>query len=112
MGNKVTVAERRLQAFNRARDTIRAGDIVKELERHILGDNGVKYEMSATQVTAALGLLRKVMPDLVPGHGGAGGEIVIKILTGVEADPLARTVGWGSGSIDAVPAAVRVASNA
>ena len=41
------------------RARIRAGGIAKRLENHIVG----KCEMSNTQVTAALGLLRKVVPD-------------------------------------------------
>ena len=42
------------------RNRIRAGGIVNRLEKHVLG----KIEMSASQVTAALGLLRKVVPDI------------------------------------------------
>ena len=41
------------------RDRIRAGGIVKRLEDHIIG----KINLSPTQVTAALGLLRKVVSD-------------------------------------------------
>lgn len=41
------------------RARIRAGGIAKRLEQHVLG----KVEMSTTQVTAALGLLKKVVPD-------------------------------------------------
>ena len=54
----------------RVRARIRAGGIVNVLEKHILGQR----EMSASQVSAALGLLRKVVPDLgrteVTGEGG------------------------------------------
>jgi hypothetical protein len=43
------------------------------LEKHVRG----KREMSATQVTAALGLLRKVVPDMAQlEHSGPGGEDV------------------------------------
>ena len=46
--------------------------IVKRLEKHILG----KVEMTSTQVTAAMGLLRKTLPDLsAVEHSG---EIVTK----------------------------------
>lgn len=38
---------------------IKAGGIVFTLQEHILG----KREMTSSQVTAALGLLRKVVPD-------------------------------------------------
>ena len=41
------------------RARIRAGGIAKRLEKHVLGD----VEMSSTQVQAALGLLKKVVPD-------------------------------------------------
>lgn len=42
------------------RTKIAAGMIVNALQQHVEG----KREMSATQVTAGLGLLRKVCPDL------------------------------------------------
>ncbi len=42
------------------RARIRAGGIVKRLENHVLG----RVEMTSSQVTAALGLLRKSVPDL------------------------------------------------
>ena len=54
------------------REKIRASLIVNRLEDHILEDK----EMSASQVTAALGLLRKAVPDLgainmeLSGEGG------------------------------------------
>ena len=41
------------------RARIRAGGIAKRLEQHVLGT----VEMSTSQVQAALGLLRKVVPD-------------------------------------------------
>ncbi len=42
------------------REKIKATLIVNKLENHILNDS----EMSSSQVTAALGLLRKSVPDL------------------------------------------------
>ena len=42
------------------REKIRASQLVNRLENHILDD----LELSATQVTAALGLLKKCVPDL------------------------------------------------
>jgi hypothetical protein len=52
------------------RSRIRAGGIAKRLECHVLGT----VEMSASQVTAALGLLRKVVPDVAAiEHSGVGG---------------------------------------
>lgn len=56
------------------RARIRAGGIAKRLEGHILG----KVEMTASQVSAALGLLRKVVPDLSSmEHSGAGGGPIV-----------------------------------
>ncbi len=42
------------------REKIRASQLVNRLEDHVLGE----VEMTATQVTAALGLLKKCVPDL------------------------------------------------
>ncbi|HEU4344812.1 MAG TPA: hypothetical protein VFU31_24955 [Candidatus Binatia bacterium] len=44
----------------KVRARIRAGGIARRLEDHVIG----KVEMTASQVTAALGLLKKVVPDL------------------------------------------------
>jgi hypothetical protein len=43
------------------REKINALDIIKALERHVLG----KTEMTALQVSAALALLKKILPDVV-----------------------------------------------
>lgn len=53
------------------------------LEQHVLG----KVEMSATQVSAALGLLRKCVPDLsnVEHTGKDGGPIKVEEVSNVEA---------------------------
>lgn len=55
------------------RARIRAGGIAKRLESHVLG----KVEMTASQVTAALGLLKKVVPDQqhIEHTGQDGGPI-------------------------------------
>lgn len=42
------------------REKIRASQLIKRLEKHVDGD----VDLSATQVTAALGLLKKAVPDL------------------------------------------------
>jgi hypothetical protein len=53
------------------RARIRGGHIVKYLSDHIDG----KRQMSKTQVQAALGLLKKVVPDISAfEHSGPGGE--------------------------------------
>ena len=53
------------------RARIKAGGIIERLNNHVLGE----IEMSQTQVSAGLGLLKKVVPDLSqvqgPGEGGA-----------------------------------------
>lgn len=46
--------------MQKTRDKIRATAIVKRLQDHVLGE----VEMSATQVRAAEGLLKKILPDL------------------------------------------------
>jgi hypothetical protein len=59
------------------RARIRAGGIAKRLEGHVLG----KVEMSTSQVSAALGLLKKVVPDQqhMELTGAEGGPIVSRI---------------------------------
>lgn len=47
-------------AADAIRDRIRSGQIADRLIKHVLGEN----EMSKSQVTAGLGLLKKVLPDL------------------------------------------------
>jgi len=42
------------------REKIRASQLINRLQNHVLG----KVELSATQVSAGLGLLRKCVPDL------------------------------------------------
>ena len=42
------------------RDKIRASQLINRLQDHVHD----RVELSATQITAALGLLRKVLPDL------------------------------------------------
>lgn len=45
---------------DKVRQRIRTSQLVVRLTKHVLG----KVEMSATQVQAALGLLKKTLPDL------------------------------------------------
>lgn len=51
--------KRRIQVDPKTKDKIRSTLLIKRLEEHILGD----VDMANTQVTAALGLLKKVVPD-------------------------------------------------
>lgn len=57
------------------RDKIRNSNILNALVEHVEG----KREMSASQVTAGLGLLRKIMPDLAATQhtGEDGGPIAL-----------------------------------
>lgn len=60
------------QQAERARAAIKTTQIVKRLRNFVLqqkDDQGNLVEMTATQVTAALGLLRKTLPDLAQVSG-------------------------------------------
>lgn len=48
------------------REKIRASQLINRLENHIIPnpETNETVEMTATQVTAALGLLKKAVPDL------------------------------------------------
>ena len=74
----------------RARDAIQTTQLCKRLNSFALGAEdpcypGNKLEMSSDQVRAALGLLRKTIPDLaVTAHTGEdGGPLTIQVITGV-----------------------------
>jgi hypothetical protein len=60
---------------NEHRDKIKNSNILNALIEHVEG----RRDMSASQVTAALGLLRKALPDLaaVEVGGEGGGPIVV-----------------------------------
>lgn len=65
------------------RARIRAGGIMKRLEDHVVG----KVDMRPSQVTAALGLLKKVVPDLsAHEHTGRDGGDLKVILQSADAD--------------------------
>ena len=59
-------------AVERIRERIRSGMIIEKLESHVLAGE----EMSSSQVTAALGLLKKRIPDLSAVE--MGGELTVK----------------------------------
>jgi hypothetical protein len=50
------------------RESIDAEELIRALRNHALGEE--KKKMSATQVSAAIALLKKKLPDL-PGSAGA-----------------------------------------
>jgi hypothetical protein len=61
------------------RDKIRNSNILRNLIQHVEGER----EMSSTQVTAGLGLLKKVMPDMTETmlKGDEAAPVVIKDTT-------------------------------
>ena len=58
-------------------EKIKTGPIVKRLIEHILSDQG---SMTGSQVTAALGLLKKVHPDLAAQKVDLTGNVSIEVL--------------------------------
>jgi len=67
------------------RERIRTSQIVNRLSDHIFG----KVDMSKTQVAAALGLLRKTLPDL--SHTEHSGETKQWVIRVPEPAPTAET---------------------
>lgn len=65
------------------RDKIRNSNILNALVEHVEG----KREMSPSQVSAGLGLLRKIMPDLAStAHTDAeGGKLQLHVIIGGDA---------------------------
>lgn len=60
-----------------AREKIRTTQLVKRLENHAFGE----VEMSNTQVTAALGILKKALPDLANvAHTGEDGKGPVELV--------------------------------
>jgi hypothetical protein len=72
-GNKNSGRRMGFRHTQDVRDKIRATMIVNRLSDHVAG----KVDMGATQVSAALGLLRKCVPDLQATEltGSEGGPI-------------------------------------
>lgn len=65
------------------RDKIQKSNILNALIEHVIG----KREMSATQVTAGLGLLKKCLPDLanVQVSGDPENPLSIRVVIGGDA---------------------------
>ena len=78
-------ARDRISIDGNTRKKIQASQLINRLTDHILG----KVELTSTQVTAALGLLKKTLPDLsnitLDGALDTRTTLIIKDLTG--ADP-------------------------
>jgi hypothetical protein len=73
---------RKIRHDENTRDKIQVSQITNRLTAHILG----KVDMPASAVTAALGLLRKKLPDLanVQHTGDADNPVTLRtIVTGV-----------------------------
>lgn len=64
------------------RDKIRVANILNALSEHVEG----KREMSATQVTAGLGLLKKALPDLASID--LSGDVSFSVTLEADADKL------------------------
>ena len=70
----------------KVRSRIRTSLIIKALSEHVLGER----EMAASQITAGLGLLKKVVPDLsavdntIKGEGGGPILLAAKPITAEE----------------------------
>ena len=62
---------------DRTRAKIQTSQIVNRLKRFINGE----VEMSAAQVTAALGLLKKVLPDLTAVDATVNGEVMNYVIS-------------------------------
>lgn len=60
------------------REKIRATLLIKKLENHVLDNAG----LDASQVTAALGLLKKIVPDLSAVELSSDPEKPVKIVFG------------------------------
>ena len=71
----------------RTRNVIKTTQLVKRLNKFALDEEN-SIRMSGDQVRAALGLLRKTIPDLaVTAHTGEdGGPLTIQVITGVPRD--------------------------
>ncbi len=63
------------------RDKIRKSNILNNLIEHVEGNR----DMTSTQVTAGLGLLKKALPDLqsIDGTMKHEGQVGLTVLTGV-----------------------------
>lgn len=77
--------KRNAMLIEEARQKIKTTQLVNRLTDHALGN--LKKPMETSQVTAALGLLKKALPDLsqqaVTGDN-EGGPITVKIVTGID----------------------------
>ena len=84
------------------REKIRASQLINALEDHVLKTGKQKRDMSATQVTAALGLLRKCVPDLTSTeHSGELTHTHVQELS--DSDLLNIAAGRSTRAVKATP---------
>ena len=74
--------KRKIRHDENTRQKIQVAQIINRLTKHING----KVEMSATQVSAALGLLRKTLPDLATQQIEHSGEVTLERIERVIVD--------------------------
>ncbi len=83
----------------RTRDKIRTSQLINRLESFVFGQKDGKtkkvVEMTTQQVTAALGLLRKTLPDLQATE--LSGEVMHSVISGepMTEDDWTKTYGCG-----------------
>lgn len=98
-------ARKRIWTPDVVRARIQAGQIVRRLQQFVMGakdDQGLVIQMTPAQVTAALGLLKKTVPDLSAiEHTGSITHKHVQDLTDAELLAIAR--GRSEGVIEASP---------
>jgi hypothetical protein len=88
---------RKIRHDEETRARIKTSQLINRLTGHVLGD----VEMSASQVTAGLGLLRKTLPDLTATEHS--GEIATKRSSEMSDDELAAIAAGRSIGTDPAP---------
>lgn len=73
-------ARKQLSHDAKTREKIRTSQLINRLEKFIFNEDGV--DLSKAQVSAALGLIKKTLPDLsqVDGNMAHSGEVVAKVV--------------------------------
>lgn len=78
-------ARHKTRIDEKTREKIKASQILNRLNKHILNEDTEKEVMSASQVNAALGVLKKILPDLkAVEHSGEISipQVIVKNLSG------------------------------
>ena len=76
-----------LRQLDSVRETIKGSQLVNSLQKHINGD----LEMRPSQVTAALGLLKKIIPDLAVTQITGDDENPLRVVSKVEIVPFGNS---------------------